>query len=67
MKKILLVILDGRGIANDQKISAISPETTPYYFSLLNNYPHTQLEASELAVGLPVGQVGNSEVGHTTL
>ena len=61
------MILDGWGIAADPKVSAIDLAQTPFIDSLYQNYPHTQLEASALAVGLPEGQMGNSEVGHMNL
>ncbi len=67
MSKVMLVILDGRGKATDKKVSAIDQWNTPFVSSLYETYPHSELEASELAVGLPKGQVGNSEVWHTTL
>ncbi|TAD96289.1 MAG: 2,3-bisphosphoglycerate-independent phosphoglycerate mutase [Bacteroidetes bacterium] len=68
-KKVILIILDGWGIApnHDQSISAVDAADTPFYDSLLKNYPHSKLEASGLAVGLPEGQMGNSEVGHMNI
>lgn len=63
----LLVILDGYGIAADPSVSAIARADKPFLDMLFSKYPHSTLEASELAVGLPVGQMGNSEVGHTNL
>lgn len=62
-KKLLLMILDGWGIAKNTKVSAIDSAHTPYINSLYKKYPHSTLEASGLAVGLPAGQMGNSEVG----
>ena len=68
-KKVILIILDGWGIAKtgEENRSAILAANTPFYDSILQKYPHSTLEASGLAVGLPVGQMGNSEVGHTNL
>lgn len=66
-KKVLLMILDGWGIAKNTKVSAIDSAKTPYINSLYKKYPHSTLEASGLAVGLPAGQMGNSEVGHMNI
>ncbi len=66
-KKVLLMILDGWGIATNKKVSAIDHAQTPYINSLYKKYPHSKLEASGLAVGLPAGQMGNSEVGHMNI
>ncbi|MCW5912428.1 MAG: 2,3-bisphosphoglycerate-independent phosphoglycerate mutase [Cyclobacteriaceae bacterium] len=66
-KKVLLMILDGWGIAKNTKVSAIDNARTPYINSLYKKYPHSTLEASGLAVGLPAGQMGNSEVGHMNI
>jgi 2,3-bisphosphoglycerate-independent phosphoglycerate mutase len=66
-KKVLLMILDGWGIAKNLKVSAIDQAKTPYINSLYHKYPHSKLEASGLAVGLPAGQMGNSEVGHMNI
>ena len=68
-KKVILIIMDGWGIAKsgEENRSAILAADTPFYDSLLAKYPHSQLQASGLAVGLPDGQMGNSEVGHTNL
>ncbi|HNR74646.1 MAG TPA: 2,3-bisphosphoglycerate-independent phosphoglycerate mutase, partial [Cyclobacteriaceae bacterium] len=66
-KKVLLMILDGWGIAKNTKVSAIDNAKTPYIHSLYKKYPHSTLEASGLAVGLPDGQMGNSEVGHMNI
>lgn len=67
MKKVLLMILDGWGIAKDPRVSAIDHAKTPFYHQLLEKWPHSKLEASGLAVGLPEGQMGNSEVGHMNI
>ena len=66
-KKVLLMILDGWGIATDKKVSAIDSANTPFVDSLYSKYPNNTLEASGLAVGLPEGQMGNSEVGHMNI
>ena len=63
-KKILLMILDGWGLTSETVYSAIAQARTPFLDYLYKKYPHTQLEASGLAVGLPEHQMGNSEVGH---
>ena len=62
--KALLAILDGWGLGKDPKISAIDQAKTPFMDSFYQKFPHTTLEASGMAVGLPAGQMGNSEVGH---
>ena len=64
---VLLLILDGYGIAEDPSVSAIDAARKPYLDSLFDRFPHSTLEASGRAVGLPRGQMGNSEVGHTNL
>jgi 2,3-bisphosphoglycerate-independent phosphoglycerate mutase len=66
-KKVLLMILDGWGIARNRKVSAVDQARTPFIDSLYSNYAHSKLEASGLAVGLPEGQMGNSEVGHMNI
>lgn len=66
-KKVLLMILDGWGIATNKQASAIDQAQTPYINALYQKYPHSKLEASGLAVGLPAGQMGNSEVGHMNI
>ncbi len=66
-KRVLLMILDGWGIAADKKVSAIDKANTPVYDGLLRKYANSKLEASGLAVGLPEGQMGNSEVGHMNI
>jgi 2,3-bisphosphoglycerate-independent phosphoglycerate mutase len=64
----LLCILDGFGIGNNQASNnAIALANMPNYRRILNNYPHSQLLTSGLSVGLPEGQIGNSEVGHITI
>jgi 2,3-bisphosphoglycerate-independent phosphoglycerate mutase len=66
-KKVLLMILDGWGIAVNKKVSAIDHAKTPFINSLYPTYANSKLEASGLAVGLPAGQMGNSEVGHMNI
>jgi len=66
-KKALLMILDGWGIGNHSKADIIYSTPTPYWDSLLANYPNSQLLASGEDVGLPDGQMGNSEVGHLNI
>ena len=66
-KKVILLILDGWGIATDKKVSAIDAANTPFMDRLMKEYPNGTLEASGLAVGLPEGQMGNSEVGHMNI
>ena len=67
MNKALLMILDGWGIGNGTKSDVISQMPTPYWDSLLAKYPRSQLQASGEYVGLPDGQMGNSEVGHLNI
>lgn len=66
-KKAILLILDGWGYGKRDKSDAISQANTPFFNSLISNYPNSILEASGEAVGLPAGQMGNSEVGHMNL
>ena len=66
-KKALLMILDGWGIGDQGKDDVIFNTPTPYWDSLLATYPHSQLQASGENVGLPDGQMGNSEVGHLNI
>ncbi len=65
--KALLMILDGWGIGDKSKSDVIYNTPTPYWDYLLANYPHSQLQASGENVGLPDGQMGNSEVGHLNI
>lgn len=65
--KALLMILDGWGIGDHSKGDVIYSTPTPYWDSLLADYPHSQLQASGENVGLPDGQMGNSEVGHLNI
>ncbi|MDR0798311.1 MAG: 2,3-bisphosphoglycerate-independent phosphoglycerate mutase [Dysgonamonadaceae bacterium] len=66
-KKALLVILDGWGFGDRTKRDVIYSMHTPYWNYLLENYPYSQLQASGEDVGLPDGQMGNSEVGHLNI
>ncbi len=66
-KKVALIILDGLGIGQPSTSNAVFVANTPVLDQLFNHYPHATLEASGEAVGLPVGQMGNSEVGHMNL
>jgi 2,3-bisphosphoglycerate-independent phosphoglycerate mutase len=67
MKKVALLILDGWGIGNGSKSDAIANANTPFIDSLYNKYPHSTLRTSGEDVGLPAGQMGNSEVGHLNI
>ncbi len=64
---VALVVLDGWGLAPPGPGNAVSLASTPVFDALWDDYPHTQLQASGEAVGLPPGQMGNSEVGHLNL
>jgi 2,3-bisphosphoglycerate-independent phosphoglycerate mutase len=64
---VALVILDGWGCARAAPGNAVELARTPNFDRLWNDYPHTTLDASGEAVGLPPGQMGNSEVGHLTI
>jgi 2,3-bisphosphoglycerate-independent phosphoglycerate mutase len=66
-KKVILMILDGWGISPDPKVSAVDHANTPFIDSLYTRFPHTTLLTDGLNVGLPEGQMGNSEVGHMNL
>ena len=66
-KKIALIILDGLGYGKKDRSNAVQAANTPYLDELLSRYPNAKLEASGEAVGLPAGQMGNSEVGHMNL
>ena len=67
MRKVLLCITDGVGISENIDKNAFYNARTPNYDYLINNYPHSKLIASGEEVGLPKGQMGNSEVGHTNI
>jgi 2,3-bisphosphoglycerate-independent phosphoglycerate mutase len=66
-KKVILMILDGWGKSPDPKVSAPDNAKIPFINSLYKNYPNAQLRTDGLNVGLPEGQMGNSEVGHMNL
>ena len=66
-KKVILMILDGWGKSPDPKVSAIDNANIPFINSLYTKYPSAQLRTDGLNVGLPEGQMGNSEVGHMNL
>ncbi|TAE73695.1 MAG: 2,3-bisphosphoglycerate-independent phosphoglycerate mutase [Bacteroidetes bacterium] len=66
-KKVILLILDGWGLGTNPEVSAIAKAKTPFMDKAFEQYTHSKLEASGLAVGLPEGQMGNSEVGHTNI
>jgi len=66
-KQIALIVLDGWGYREETKDNAIASAKKPFFDSLWCDYPHSLLQASGPAVGLPEGQMGNSEVGHTTI
>ena len=63
----MLVILDGWGVTQDPAVSAVAQAHTPYFDSLISKYPNSQLLTHGMNVGLPDGQMGNSEVGHMNL
>ncbi len=67
MKPIVLCILDGVGVNTETKHNAVALANMPFFDELLKKYPHSLLNASGNAVGLPDGIMGNSEVGHTTI
>jgi len=66
-KKVILIILDGWGMTQNPKVSALEQADTSYMDSLTKKYPNATLKTSGLDVGLPKGQMGNSEVGHMNL
>ncbi len=66
-KKVILIILDGWGITQNPEVSAIAKANTPFVDSLYQKYPSASLRTDGLHVGLPEGQMGNSEVGHMNL
>ena len=63
----VLIILDGFGHSDDEEFNAIAKANTPNWDSLRKEYPNTLINASESYVGLPSGQMGNSEVGHLNI
>ena len=66
-KKVILIILDGWGQTQKPEVSAIYKAETPFFDSLIDNYSNASLRTDGLHVGLPEGQMGNSEVGHMNL
>ena len=66
-KKVILVIMDGWGLGQKKSSDAIQHARTPFVSSLYKQYPNTTLITCGEAVGLPEGQMGNSEVGHLNL
>ncbi len=66
-KPLLLMILDGWGISPDPRFNAVAIADTPNLDRLLQEFPHTEILTSGMAVGLPEGQMGNSEVGHMNI
>jgi 2,3-bisphosphoglycerate-independent phosphoglycerate mutase len=66
-KKVILIIMDGWGHGPDPKRSAIAQANTPFVDSLYKNFPNTELITHSESVGLPDGQMGNSEVGHINI
>ncbi len=66
-KPVMLIVLDGWGYREDPKDNAVAAAKKPFFDSLWNKHPHSLLKASGDAVGLPEGQMGNSEVGHMTI
>ncbi len=67
LKKSALIIIDGLGLAGDEKGNAATRRTMPYLYSLMDDYGFAKLEASGTPIGLDEGQAGNSEVGHMTI
>ena len=66
-KPLVLCIMDGVGIDKNSEFNAVTRAKMPYFNELLEKYPHSKLDASGVAVGLPDGTMGNSEVGHITM
>lgn len=66
-KPVMLMILDGFGISNNMEANAVTLAKKPNFDKLMNSYPSTYLNASGFSVGLPEGQMGNSEVGHLNI
>jgi 2,3-bisphosphoglycerate-independent phosphoglycerate mutase len=64
---VVLIVLDGWGVHDTREHNAIALADTPFYDRLWRDYPHAVLDASEERVGLPTGQMGNSEIGHMTI
>jgi 2,3-bisphosphoglycerate-independent phosphoglycerate mutase len=66
-RPLVLVVLDGWGLREQREYNAIKLARTPAYLELVERFPHTSLVTSGESVGLPAGQMGNSEVGHMTM
>ena len=66
-KPVVLIIMDGYGIAGNEYGNAIATANAGVIENLKNNYPYVTLGASGMSVGLPDGQMGNSEVGHLNM
>ncbi len=66
-KPLVLCIMDGVGIDSESDFNAVTRANMPYFKKLMQKYPHSTLDASGVAVGLPDGTMGNSEVGHITM
>lgn len=66
-RPVLLMILDGYGLNSNKEGNAIAAAMTPNLDRLFSIYPHSELESSGESVGLPEGQMGNSEVGHLNI
>ncbi len=66
-KQAVLIVLDGWGYREDSSDNAVAAAKKPFFDKIWKEYPHSLLEASGLHVGLPEGQMGNSEIGHTTI
>src|ERR1700756_5201627 len=66
-KKVILIIMDGWGLGKVKSSDAIQHADVPFVKSLYNKYPNTELITCGEAVGLPDGQMGNSEVGHLNI
>src|SRR5512135_3466629 len=67
VRPVVLIILDGFGCREDAPDNAITRARMPHWRALLERYPHAEIDASEFHVGLPEGQMGNSEVGHLNI
>ena len=67
LKPVLLIILDGFGCRQADAFNAITCASKPHWDAYWKTCPHTKIQASEAAVGLPAGQMGNSEVGHLNI
>jgi 2,3-bisphosphoglycerate-independent phosphoglycerate mutase len=67
VRPLVLIILDGFGFCDEQQFNAIAQAHTPHLDAYIQRYPHTLIAASGVEVGLPVGQFGNSEVGHLNI